>query len=254
LSLSETKTLNVKFLKDILIIATMKSIPDLRKQPLTLIIVTLLSFMPLFFTSFFGGQVDYALLGGMVCSIGLIGLVSAIQDITMDRHEKMREMIVAMPVHPVSYSLGVATSKLLYAAPGFIIFLVMTTTMGILPLSAVGWSVISVFLCWAALSSIGFMVSTYLRKASANTLTNVSTILGITLIFLPPVFYSEQLWGAYAGISIVFPTSNAASLIRAYAGLSEQSSEMILLRWLVLIATTVISLIAVSLKAKWREE
>jgi ABC-type multidrug transport system permease subunit len=252
--LSEAKNLNVKFLKDILVIATMKSIPDIKKQPLTLIIITLLSFIPLFFTSFFGGQIDYALLGGMVCSIGFIGLASAIQDITADRHEKTREMIVAMPVHPISYSLGVATSKLLYASPGFIIFLVMTTILGILPLSAIGWSVISVFLCWAALSSIGFVVSTYVRKASANTLNNVSIILGIAFIFLPPVFYSEQLLGAYAWISIVFPTSNAAGLIRAHAGLSEQSPEMILLRWLVLVATTVISLVAVSLKAKWREE
>jgi ABC-type multidrug transport system permease subunit len=241
-------------MKDIFVIAAMKSIPDIKKQPLTLVIITLLSFIPLFFTSAFGGQVQYALVGGMVGSIGFIGLASAIQDITMDRHEKTREMIVAMPVHPVSYSVGVATSKLLYASPGFVIFLVMTTALGILQFSSIGWAIISVFLCWAALSSIGFVVSTYLRKANANTLNNVSSILGIAFIFLPPVFYSEQLWGAYAWISIIFPTSNAASLIRAYAGLSEQSPEMIFLRWFVLVATTVISLVAVSLKAKWREE
>jgi ABC-type multidrug transport system permease subunit len=252
--LSEARNLNVKFLKDILVIAAMKSIPDIKKQPLTLIIITLLSFIPLFFTSFFGGQISNALVGGMVCSIGFIGLASAIQDITTDRHEKTREMIVAMPVHPISYSLGVAISKLLYASPGFIIFLVMTTTLGILPLSAIGWSIISVFLCWSALSSIGFVVSTYLRKANANTLNNVSSILGLAFIFLPPVFYSEQLLGAYAWIGIVFPTSNAAGLIRAYAGLSNMSPEMIVLRWLVLVATTTISLAAVSLKAKWREE
>jgi ABC-type multidrug transport system permease subunit len=208
----------------------------------------------MFFTSFFGGQIDYALLGGMVCSVGFIGLASAIQDITMDRHEKTREMIVAMPVHPISYSLGVATSKLVYASPGFIIFLIMTTSLRILPLSAIGWSIISVFLCWSALSSIGFVVSTYLRTADANTMNNVSSILGIAFIFLPPVFYSEQLLGAYAWISIIFPTSNAASLIRVYAGLSKLSLEMIVLRWLVLGATTVISLAAVLLKAKWREE
>lgn len=246
--------MNVKFLKDIMVIAAMKSIPDIKKQPLTLIVITILSFVPFFFTSFFGGQVDYALLGGMVCSVGFIGLASAIQDVTTDRHEKTREMIVAMPVHPISYSLGVATSKLLYASPGFVIFLIMTTTLRILPISAIGWSIISVFLCWSALSSIGFVVSTYLRKASANTLNNVSNILGIAFVLLPPVFYSEQLLGAYSWISVIFPTSNAASLIRAYAGLSEQSPQMILLRWLVLVATTVISLVAVLLKAKWREE
>jgi ABC-type multidrug transport system permease subunit len=250
----EESSLNLKPLRDVYIIATMKAIPDIKRQPLTLFIITFLSFIPLFFTYFFGGQVIYALVGGMVGSIGFIGLASAVQDITWDRYVKIREMIVAMPVHPLSYSFGVALSKLLYASPGFIIFIAISTVFGILPLSSLGWVVASVFLCWAALSSIGFVMSTYLRDANINTLTNVSNILGILFIFLPPVFYSEQLWGSLQGLAIIFPTSNAAELIRSYAGISPLTSEMALLRWLVLLVMTGVSLSLVAIKSRWREE
>jgi ABC-type multidrug transport system permease subunit len=253
----EESSLNLKPLKDVYIIATMKAVPDIKRQPLTLFIITFLSFIPLFFTYFFGGaqaQLIYALVGGMVGSVGFIGLASAVQDITWDRYVKIREMIVAMPVHPLSYSFGVALSKLLYASPGFIIFIAISTIFGLLPLSSVGWVVVSVFLCWAALSSIGFVMSTYLRNANINTLTNVSNILGILFIFLPPVFYTEQLWGRYQGLAIIFPTSNAAELIRSYAGISPLTSEMALLHWLVLAVTTMVSLLLVSFKSRWREE
>jgi ABC-type multidrug transport system permease subunit len=250
----EAKNLNIKFVKDIIVVAAMKSIPEIKQQPLSIIIITFLSFIPLFFTSFFGGQLIYAVVGGMVCSMGFLGLSAAIHDIVWDRYVKTREMLVAMPVHPLSYSLGVAIAKLLFALPGFIIFITMIIMLHILQPSVIGLAIISIFLCWSALSSIGFLVSTYLRNANLNTLTNISSILGLAFILLPPVFYSEQLLGAYAWIGIIFPTSNVASLIRAYAGLTELSPEMISIQWLVLVATTIISLVLVLIRAKWRED
>jgi ABC-type multidrug transport system permease subunit len=245
--------LNLKPVKDALVIATMKAVPDIKRQPLTLIVIGLISAIPLFFTSVFGGQMSYGLVGAMVSSVSFIGLASAIQDVTWDRYVKVREMIVAMPVHPVSYSLGVALSSLLYASPGFVFFIAIALGLHILPLSSMGWVIASVFLCWAALGSIGFVVSTYLRRASMHTLNNVSNILGLSFIFIPPVFYPEQLWGNYEWIAMIFPTSNAASLIRAYAGLSQLPPEIVLIRWLVLVAMTAVSILAVALKARWRE-
>lgn len=246
--------MKLKPLKDTFIIAIMKAVPDIKKQPTTLIIIATLSFIPLFFTVFFGGQVSYALVGGMVGSVGFIGLASATQDITWDRYLKIREIIVAMPVNPASYAFGVALSKLLYASPGFVLFIIIASAMQILPFSSLGWTILAVFLCWSALSGIGFIISTYLRNANLNTLSNMSNILGLVFIFVPPVFYPEQMLGEFRWISIVFPTSNAAGLIRNYAGLAPLSFDMALLRWLVLIGTTIVSLLAVMLKTRWREE
>jgi ABC-type multidrug transport system permease subunit len=87
--------------------------------------------------------------------------------------------------------------------------------LGFVPLQALGWIIAALLLCWAVLSGIGFVISTYLRRASIYTLNNLANILGLGLVFLPPVYYPEELLGGLSWIGIFFPTSNAAGLIRA---------------------------------------
>jgi len=245
--------LNAKLIKDTLIIAALKSVPDFKRQPLMLMFLGLISAMPLYFILVFGGQISSGLVGAMVSTASLIGIMAAIQDITWDRYVKIREMIVAMPVHPASYAVGVALAPFWLSAPGLVFFLAISLWLGVLPLSSIGWIVVSLIVCWAALSSIGFVISTYLQKASVYTLNSISNILGIGLVFLPPVYYPEEQLGQFSWIALLFPTSNASSLIRAYSGLLQLSSEMIVARWLILLAVTGISILVVSLKAKWRE-
>ncbi|MEM2666996.1 MAG: hypothetical protein QXV65_04535, partial [Candidatus Bathyarchaeia archaeon] len=124
---------------------------------------------------------------------------------------------------------------------------------GYLPLQALGWIVAILLLCWAVLTCIGFVISTYLRRSSIYTLNNLSNVLGIGLIFIPPVYYPEELLGGLSWISILFPTSNAAGLMRAYSGLASFSQEMVLARWLVLLAMLVLAILLIVFKAKWRE-
>jgi ABC-2 type transport system permease protein len=240
--------------KDAFIIAALKSIPDLKRNPSMMILIGMISSFPLFFILVFGGQVSNGLVGAMIATISFIGLAAAIQDISFDRYVKIREMIVAMPVHPVAYAMGVAIAPLLISAPGLAFFTGLAVILGALPVASIGWAVASLILCWAAGGAIGFIISTYLHNASIYTLNNISNILGLGLVFLPPVYYPEELLGGYRWISMVFPTSNAASLIRFYAGLTELPANTVLLRWLILVATVVISIVIVSFKARWREK
>lgn len=241
-------------MKDAFIIAALKSIPDLKRNPSMIVLIGLISSFPLFFILVFGGQMSNGLVGAMIATISFIGLAAAIQDISFDRYVKIREMIVAMPVHPVSYAIGVALAPLFVSAPGLIFFMGIAVLLGALPVLSIGWALASLILCWAAGSSIGFIISTYLRKASVYTLNNTANILALGLVFLPPMYYPEELLEGYRWISMVFPTSNAAGLIRSYAGLTELPAETVLLRWLILVATVVISIIIVSFKTRWREE
>ncbi|MEM3596962.1 MAG: ABC transporter permease [Candidatus Bathyarchaeia archaeon] len=245
--------MNLKPIKDALIIATLKSIPDLKRNPLVLIVIGLISTIPLFFLIIFGGNISYGLVGALVSTVSFIGIAAAIQDVAYDRYVKIREMIIAMPVHPVSYSVGVALAPLILSVPSIAFFMSIAVWTGILPLYSIGWLFASLILCWAALSGIGFIVSTYLQKASVYTLNNMSNILGLGLIFMPPVYYPEEFLGGFRWVAMIFPTSNTAGLIRAYSGLLELPPEMILLRWALLFITTAISIIIVAFKARWRE-
>jgi len=245
--------LNLKVLKDVLVITALKSIPDLKRQPLMIFLIGLISSLPLYFIVVFGGQVSYGLIGAMVSTVSFIGMSAAIQDISWDRYVKIREMIIAMPVHPISYAMGIALAPLVLSAPSLIFFGAIAMLLGGLTLASLFWAAIALILCWATVSSIGFLISTYLIKASPYTLNSIANILGIALGFIPPVYYPEEMLGSFSWISAIFPTSNAASLIRAYSGSLDLPFEMVIARWLILIVTMVVFAFITAAKARWRE-
>ena len=247
--------MNLKTIKDALIIGKMKAIPDLKRQPLVLIVIAIISAIPLFFFAISGGgeMLSHGLIGAMVSTVGFIGVNAAIQDITWDRYVKIREMIVAMPVHPASYAIGVALAPLLLSLPGIAFFVLVALGMGILNVVSLIWIAPALLLCWSSLSALGFIVSTYLYKSSPYTLNNIANILGIGLVFIPPVYYPAEMLGDLSWISYIVPTSNVAALIRGYVGLSELSMESAVIRWLLLIVTTIVFTTLTALKAKWRE-
>jgi ABC-type multidrug transport system permease subunit len=245
-----------KILKDTLIIAWIKSYPDFRRNPLMLLLLTMISAIPLFFMLMFssgGNVIVHGLIGAMVSSVSFAGVMSGIQDISWDRYVKIREMIVAMPVHPASYALGIALAPLLVSIPSLIFFGAIMSYLGYLTLEVLAWMVPVLIVVWAATSTMGFMISTYLFKSSTMVLNNLSNLLGIGLIFIPPVYFSEAQLGSLSWISIIIPTSNAAGLIRSYMGLLSLSTEIAIIRWAVLILTSIAFIALTSIKAKWRE-
>ncbi|MDI6805173.1 MAG: ABC transporter permease [Candidatus Bathyarchaeia archaeon] len=245
--------MNLKILKDTFTITALKSIPDLKRQPLIIFLIGMISSLPLYFLVIFGGQITLGLIGAMVSTVSFIGMNAAIQEMSWDRYVKIREMIVAMPVHPISYALGIALAPLILSIPSLIFFGTIALWLDALTLQSLLWTVIALILCWATVSSAGFLISTYLQKASTYTLNNLSNILGIALGFIPPVYYPEEILGNFSWISIIFPTSNAASLIRVYSGSLILPFEMVVVRWLVLIATTIVFAVITAAKARWRE-
>jgi len=245
--------LNSKAVRDMLIITALKSLPDLKRQPLMIFFVGMLSSLPLYFILVFGGQISYGLIGAMVSTASFIGMMAAIQDIAWDRYVKIREMLVAMPVHPLSYALGLALAPLVISSPSLIFFSVIAIWLGVLTPYSILWAVLSLIVCWATLSSIGFLISTYLQKAAPYTLNNISNILGIGLCFMPPVYYPEEVLGNFSWVSMIFPTSNAASLIRVYSGSLTLPFETVVARWLILLSTMVVFAVITVAKARWRE-
>jgi ABC-type multidrug transport system permease subunit len=246
--------LNLKFVKDTLTIAALKSVPDFKRQPLMLAFLGLIGSFPLFFVVVFGGHLSYAIIGALVGTVGLMGLMSTINDIGWDKYVKIRQIIVAMPVHPLSYALGVALAPMVLTFPALLFFIALALLTGALTLSSLLWAIPVMILCWTTLSSIGFVLSTYLKNANVYTLNNISNLLGLGLAFLPPVYYSEEILGSFRWIAILFPTSNAAGLIRIYSGSLGATLPMIALRWLVLVVTTVVCAAFTVTKARWREE
>jgi ABC-type multidrug transport system permease subunit len=247
-----------KIIQDTFLIAWIKSYPDFRRNPLMLLLLTMISSIPLFFMLMFstggGNVIVHGLIGAMVSSVSFVGVMAGIQDISWDRYVKIREMMVAMPVHPASYALGIALAPLLVSIPSLVLFGALTAYLGFLTLETLVWVVPALIVVWAAMSTMGFMISTYLLKSSTMVLNNLSNLLGIGFIFIPPVYFSEAQLGSLSWISVIIPTSNVAGLIRSSMGLLPLSVEVVIIRWTVLIITTLAFIILTFIKARWREK
>jgi ABC-type multidrug transport system permease subunit len=178
--------------------------------------------------------------------------------LTFDRYVKLREMVVAMPVHPLSYVMGLTLGFLIFAFPGFIAFIIYGVYLGLFDIFSILMTIGSMILCWLALAAIGFTIATYMHKTSPNTLGIVANILSFGFVFLPPVYYSEAMLTNVSGMDIswlvyLFPTSNAAAIIRYSTDLTAWNATAFMFHWLILALTVVIFSVLVVKKARWRE-
>jgi len=242
-----------KAVRDIFVIAAMKSVPDIKRQPFILALLGLVSAIPIFMLMASGGSIEFGIIGGIVGSISFWAINQIMQDTAWDRYMKMREMIVAMPVQPLSYALGQALATLIISLPSLLLFLGLAVWMGFVPVTALGYIALLIVLFWGTVSCVSFTIATYLQKANQYTINTMANILGIGLTFLPPVYYAEEHLGVFSWVAEVIPTSNAVGLIRYYSGLLPLSTETVLLRWALLAATFVISAVLLIRKSRWRE-
>ena len=80
--------MEVKHLRDTLVIGWMKFFPEIKRQPFLLVIVNMVVAIPLFFVMVFGRpeMMAYGVLGTIVSSVSLLSVLAAIQDLTWDRY------------------------------------------------------------------------------------------------------------------------------------------------------------------------
>ena len=249
-----------KMVNDTLVLAWLKSIPDLKRQPMLVVLLVGFAAIPLLFITMFGGEemLDIGLVGVIVSSVGFIGISASIQDLTWDRYVKLKEMVVAMPVHPVSYAMGLTLASLAFTIPGIIAFTALGLYRGLFDIPSIITMFGSLTLCWLGLSVMGFTVATYLHKSSPNTLGVLANLLSLLFVFLPPVYYSEKMLvnvGGYdlSWIAYLLPTTNSAAIIRYSTGLTAWDANAFMLHWVALVMIVVVFTILVVTKARWRE-
>ena len=245
----------MKTVRDALILAWLKSYPDLRRQPLLIFLIIMISALPLVFFAVLGsGNIfSYGIVGALVGTLAFLALNGPIQEIGFDRYVKMREMMVAMPVQPIAYSTGVALSALIVSLPAVLFYLVLAGIYNLLSLNSILWIALALIFAWISASTLSFAISSYLTKSTAQTLNSVANLLGIGLVFLPPVYYPDARLAGLSWIAALIPTSNAASLIRFYTGLSTLTTGDLILRWILLLLMTFLFVAIAATKSRWRE-
>lgn len=205
-----------------------------------------------FILTIFGGRgyMAVGLLGGLAMEVSTSGGFTIIGDAAYLRLElKMQSMFMTSMLNPISYTLGLALSELIYAIPGIALFAIMVSVMlHPTPMaSAIAFLILTAE--WVASSMMGFALSTLVTDTRYGWA--LSGLLSFMLGTLPPVFYpATRLPSPY--IALVSPISSVATVLQYY--MLHMDYPLLLIRLCILevaLEAVLFTLIAFY-KSRWR--
>ncbi len=232
------------------------SLPLLR-DPMLMILLSLISFLPVLFIFVFGagqGAFLQSVVGAIVLSLAFAGIGSA-QSVYFNKHWfRFQDIYVASRVSPVSYAFGLSVSTLLVSLPALVIamtILFLQTSAGVLGILAV---TLVAIVTWIAMLLMGFVLGASTKNTRrANSLPQ---LLGLLLGFLPPVYYPlDKVPGYLQPLAALIPTTQAAQLSKYYAGVlaTPLSGAEILFGWAYLIGFAVVLAVLAARLSHWTD-
>ena len=225
-------------------------VPMLR-NPLFIAFVFSTPFTLLFiqFVASNGSALPFGIAGALTMVTTELGLFVGTDLASYKLQNKFQDIVVASPVTPLVYMFGVATSELIFGSPALVILLALMAGQGASAASlAAALGVI--LLLWVTTTSLGFFFSAYAPNTQNAFIINgfITTILSV----LPPVYYSVNVLPKFlVPLAEVLPTTEASALFQGTIGLGysiEPASG-----FAVLLAATVVMLLLVSVRMRWRE-
>lgn len=208
----------LKILRDVYFIAYLTNIFWFKRQPLDMVLITMFTGVPVVFITVFRGPTEVALIGAVISTPALIGLTSSAQGLSWDKFIKLKELLVASPVHPVSYALGNALGPLLATSPALLLYsTLLSNSLG--GSTMVLYSLGLGLLTWLASVLIGYTIAS--TAVSPFRINTISLSLAVAFTFLAPVYYPASLLPPWLRlVALAPPTSLAAEAARGIAGVS----------------------------------
>ncbi len=216
-------------------------IPFVFSSPFTLLFIL--------FVASGGEALPYGLAGALTMVTTELGLFVGTDLASYKIQNKFQDIVVASPVSPLTYMFGVALSELIFGAPALLVLFALMAWHGA-TLPILGATMGVVVLLWITTTAIGFFFSAYAPNTQNAFIINgfIATILSV----LPPVYYSISILPApLVPLAEILPTTQASALFQGAIGLGYTISP--LFSFLVLLASTVVLLLLVSFKMRWRE-
>jgi ABC-2 type transport system permease protein len=196
-----------------------------------------------------GAALPYGLAGALTMVTTELGLFVGTDLAAYKIQNRFQDIVVASPVTPIIYMFGVALSELIFGAPALVILFALIAGQGATALSLTACLGVVVLL-WMTTTSLGFFFSAYAPNTQNAFIINgfITTILSV----LPPVYYSVKVLPKFlVPLAEIIPTTEASSLFQGSIGLGYSINPAA--GFVVLLAATVIMLLLVSFRMRWRE-
>ena len=197
-----------------------------------------------------GAALQYGLAGALTMVTTELGLFVGTDLASYKLQNKFQDIVVASPVSPLVYMFGVALSELIFGAPALVVLFALMAGQGASTVSLIA-ALGVVLLLWVTTSSLGFFFSAYAPNTQNAFIINgfITTMLSV----LPPVYYSMNVVPRFLQpLAEIVPTTEASALFQGTMGLGYAVTPV----WgfAVLLAATVIMLLLVSFRMRWRED
>lgn len=244
----------IKSLSQTSAIARMLAVPAIR-DPATYGFAFLFPVIFLFLYGLIGGMSlgQHVLFGSLISLVMNSSIISLPQSVVSYKSRKLQDMYVASPVHQLTYLFGFGLSRLLYSVPGILLFFMILLISRYMPFEVVPVILLVLLMSWATGCAIGFTIATYFKNVMQ--VSAAANLLGIFMLLMPPVLYPLELIPEnWRWLALLIPSTNAAQLIKVTCGASTLNSPAYRLAyWAILIFYTVLCILFVLKKSRWRE-
>lgn len=196
-----------------------------------------------------GAALSYGLAGALTMVTTELGLFVGTDLASYKLQNKFQDIVVVSPVSPLVYMFGVALSELIFGTPALIILFALMAGQGAAAVALAG-ALGVVLLLWVTATSLGFFFSAYAPNTQNAFIINgfITTVLSV----LPPVYYSVNVLPKFLiPLAEIVPTTEASALFQGTMGLGYSVNPVV--SFSVLLAATIIMLLLVSFRMRWRE-
>lgn len=233
----------------------MLDILPLLRDPMLMIMLSLISFLPVIFMGIMGDiqKTIQALVGAIVLSL-FFGGIQVSGSVYFNKHWfRFQDMYVASPVNFTSYAMGLSISTLIGALPATVVATVILIFSHHVSMFGVMMMIIVSLTLWVCTVFLGFTLGSSLKDTrKANSIPQV---LGFVLGFLPPVYYPMSLLKSpyLQALAMLSPTTHAAQLAKFYLGLIEIPLWQEIFGWAYLFGFTAAMIFLAKKWSRWTD-
>ena len=190
-------------------------------------------------------------IGTIVLTLLSNSMVSACQDLAVDKLLKRIAVLLSKPISSSEYFLGQLLSNALQTFPAVAVMVVALCLIGILQVTNIGLFAAGLLLGWYISTAIGYALAIALSSRDYQTVVIISNVVSFILVFLAPIYYPPTTLPKTARlITLILPSIHIANIIGMASNISYNIGLMYSLIYILMLSTMITLVIAKKIKLK----
>jgi len=189
--------------------------------------------------------------GTIVLTLLSNSMVTACQDIAVDKLLKRIAVLLSKPVSPLEYFLGQLFSNALQTFPAVAVMVVALHLIGILQVANPGLFVAGLLLGWYISTAIGHALALALSTRDYQTVVIISNVVSFILVFLAPIYYPPTVLPETARLAtLTSPSIHIANIVGAASNVDYSVGAVHSLMYITILSTAITTVIIKKMKLK----